>query len=144
MKKLGNISEYSEEREKNLLKVYFNHLRTCKYISMPNVFNTIIRMPAERFFVSSSRATVVIAAVEHGDRLEYMRPNKRRMFYEIYKRYKALRENDSSSSISRLVGKVVSQPAPEFYISASSAKIIILKARKKWFEKKAKKRQQSF
>lgn len=144
MKKIGNTSEYSEERAENLLKVYFSYLRTCKYISMPNVFDTVIHMPAERFWVSSSRATVVIAAVEHGDKLEYMRPNKRKMFYEIYRRYKVLREKDCNSSVAKLVRKVVLQPAPEFYISASSAKIIILKARKKWFEKKLKKQQRSF
>lgn len=144
MKKIGNISEHADERADDLLDVYFSYLHACKYVSMPIVFASIVDMPAKRFWVSSSRATVVVSAIIHGDKLDYMRPNKREMFMEIYRRYLKLRRNDAVSSVARLVQKVVSQPAPKFYISASSAKIIILKARKEWFKKDLRKRRHSF
>lgn len=139
MKNFGCKSEYHRERTRDLLCAYFRYLESCKRVSMPDVFNNVVDMPAARFWVSASRATVVVASIMRGDKLLYMRPNKREMFFEIHRRVVALRIKNSDWSIPRLIDAVISQPAPKFYLAPGSARVLILKARKQWFAEKSKK-----
>lgn len=141
MKNFGSISEHSHERSMDLLRAYFLCIESCKRVRMPDIFDNVINMPATRFWVSSPRTKVVIAAIESGDDLSYMRPNKKEMFFEIHRRVKHLQSSHPNRSLSQLVDIAIVQPAPKFYLSASSAKIIILKARKKWFQEKSKRLQ---
>lgn len=100
---------------------------------MPDVFRNVVDMPASRFWVSPSRAAVVVAGIMRGDTLRYMRPNKREMFFEIHRRVMILRRSRVGWSVRRLADAVVSQPAPKFYLAPGSARSLILKARKQWF-----------
>ena len=100
---------------------------------MPDVFKKIVDMPASRFWVSTPRAAVVIACIMRGDKLHYMRPNKREMFFEIYRRVIKLRLKYSDWSMPKLIETVIAQPAPKFYLAPGSARALILKARKQWF-----------
>lgn len=90
-------------------------------------------MPAARFWVSASRAAVVVASIMRGDKLLYMRPNKREMFFEIHRRVIELRHTCSDWSMPKLIEAVIAQPAPKFYLAPGSARVLILKARKQWF-----------
>ena len=90
-------------------------------------------MPASRFWVSASRAAVVLADITRGDNLCSMRPNKREMYFEIHRRVKELKQRHINWSIPQLIEAVIAQPAPKFYLAPGSARVIILKARKKWF-----------
>lgn len=139
MKHFGSVCEFAEERADDLLKAYFVYIRSCHYLRMDDLLNAIVNMPASRFWISAPRAAVVISSMDRGDALEGMRPNKREMFREIYRRYLSLRGSFPNAPVARLVRIVVSQPAPKFYMSPSSAKIIILKARKSWFREKSRK-----
>lgn len=141
MKKFGSKSEYSHERTRDLLKAYFYYIKTCRYISMSDIFKRIVEMPASRFWVSSSRASVVVASIMRGDDLHYMRSNKREMFLEIYRRFVALRAKQPNLSLPRLIEKVIAQPAPKFYLAPGSARVLILRARKQWFTEKLKRLQ---
>lgn len=141
MKNFGSKSEYAQERTRDLLKAYFRYLKTCKHIRMPEVFKHIVEMPASRFWVSSQRAAVVVASIIRGDDLHYMRSTKREMFFEIYRRVVELRATRPELSLLRLVEIVLALPAPKFYLSPGSARVLILKARKQWFSEKLKKHQ---
>ena len=138
MKYFGSKSEYHHERTRDLLRAYFFYLDTCRHVSMPDVFKKVVDMPAARFWVSASRATVVVASIMRGDKLHYMRPNKREMFFEIHRRVVALRVKNTDWSIPRLIEAVIAQPAPKFYLAPGSARVLILKARKQWFAEKSK------
>lgn len=133
MKYFGSKSEYHRERTADLLNAYFRILETCKHVSMPNVFKNVVNMPASRFWVSASRAAVVLADIMRGDNLCSMRPNKREMYFEIHRRVKELQQRHINWSIPQLIEAVIAQPAPKFYLAPGSARVIILKARKKWF-----------
>lgn len=141
MKNFGSACEFADERAADLLQAYFAYIESCVFVRMPEVFESVVNSPARRFYISAPRAAVVVAAMDKGDTLSSMRPNKREMFVEIYRRYMALRVNAPSAPVAHLVRQIVEQPAPKFYLSASSAKIIILKARKLWFKEKSKKMQ---
>ena len=138
MKNFGSKSEHADARTRDLLRAYFRHLETCKHVSMPDVFKSVVEMSASRFWVSASRAAVVVAAIGRGDKLGYMRPNKREMFLEIHSRVCALRKVNPDWSLPRLVEYVISRPAPKFYLAPGSARVLILKARKVWFANKFK------
>lgn len=133
MKYFGSNSEYHAERSRDLLRAYFHYLRTCRHVAMPDVFRRVVEMPASRFWVSASRAAVVVARIMRGDRLSHMRPNKREMFFEIHRRVMELRPSRLGWSMPRLIEFVLEQPAPKFYLAPGSARVLILKARKKWF-----------
>lgn len=138
MKYFGSKSVYHDRRTRDILRAYFSYLEACDNVRMPDVFRHVVNMPAERFWVSTPRATVVVAGIDRGDKLLYMRQNKREMFFEIHRRVVALRKRYPNWTLPRLVGEVVAQPAPKFYIAPGSARVIILRARKKWYEDKRK------
>lgn len=143
MKNFGSVSEFNSERTNDLLRAYFRYLEICSHVSMPDVFRNVVDMPAARFWVSASRAAVVIASINRGDKLLYMRPNKREMFFEIHRRVMLLRQTRSDWSASQLIEAVIAQPAPKFYLAPGSARVLILKARKQWFAERSKHRPRS-
>lgn len=128
--------EYSEERLVDLMKEYDKYLASVSNISMPDVYNHLANVPSRRFWVSDTRAAVVIRSIEAGsDILNSMWPTKREMYEEIHRRVKALRARVNKPLI-ELCAAVVIQPAPKFYLSADSIKIMVCKARKEWQKRK--------
>lgn len=129
--------EYSKERSDDLMRAYDEYLASCDYIRMPEVYNNIVNMPSRRFWVSDIRAALVIAAMMRGEvRLNKMCASKREMYEEIYRRVAILREKYPLKTTSELCAMVVIQPAPKFYLTPGSAKIMICKARKEWIKRK--------
>ena len=139
MKPLGTKFEYEAERNENLMRAYRQLLGDVCHISMPNIYDQLVDMPAERFWVSEERAAIVISKMLRGDRLSDMRPNKREMFREIYRRVKNMRKDNPSLSVCECVHKVVRNAAPKFYLTPGSAKVIICRIKQKWFDERKKK-----
>lgn len=97
-------------------------------------------MPSRRFWVSDIRAALVISAMIRGETdLNTMWPLKKEMYEEIYSRVLTLQEEHPELTISELCAKVIVQPAPKFYLTPGSAKIMVCKARKQWIQEKWKK-----
>lgn len=133
---VGSTLEYTEERITALMEEYDRYIASCDYIRMSEVFDHIVNQPCRRFWVSNIRAAVVVARMLKGYKLKNMRPSKKEMFQEIFRRVCALKETYPSMSLFQLVTEVVAQPAPKFYLTASSAKIMVYKAKKEWYAKK--------
>ena len=132
----GAALEFSDERIDALMREYDRYIHFCDQINMPEVFRHIVSRPCSRFWVTPTRAAVIVAKIERGDPLPRMRPCKKKMFIEIHRRVSALREARPCWSYPRLIAEVVSSPAPEFYISPAYARIIVYKHKKAWYEKK--------
>lgn len=130
--------EYAEERMQDLMRAYDEYISSCDYIRMPDVYAAIVNMEARRFWVSDIRATKVIYAMLRGVNIKGMRPLKREMFEEILRRVLALRKKRPELTIRACCSIVVASPAPQFYITPGSAKIMVCKARKKWIQEKLK------
>ena len=135
----GSNLEFTQDRINALMEHYDRYIASCPYIRMSEVFDFIVNQPCRRFWVSHIRAAVVIARMLKGYKLTNMRPSKREMFQEICRRVCKLREQFPSASISQLVAEVIAQPAPKFYLTPSSAKIMVYKAKKEWYAKKIQK-----
>lgn len=132
--------EYSQERIDDLMRVYDEYIASCSHIRMPEVYDKIVNMPSRRFWVSDIRAALVVSSIMRGNAgLNGMWPLKREMYEEIYHRVLALGEKCPELSIYELCAKVVVQPAPKFYLTPGSAKMMVCKARKKWLQEKWKK-----
>lgn len=141
MKKEGSGFEYKEQRDRALLRAYYE-LRGNKYPSEHDFFEAVVNAPSERFWVSEERATAVVASMIRGKKLDNMLQNKASMFEEIHRRVLELRKSRPNEPLSYLVFDVVNQPAPKFYITPKSAKVIICKIKKekkKCYEEKKRK-----
>ena len=138
MKHHGAIMEYAEERMQDLMRAYDEYISSCDYIRMPDVYAAIVNMEARRFWVSDIRATKVIYAMLRGVNIKGMRPLKREMFEEILRRVLDLRKKRPELTIRACCSIVVASPAPKFYLTPGSAKIMVCKARKKWIQEKLK------
>jgi hypothetical protein len=87
--------------------------------------------------VSDIRAALVVSAMIRGEaHLETMNITKREMYEEIHRRVMLMLEDNPNKTISELCSIVVAQPAPKFYITPGSAKIMVCKARKEWNRRK--------
>lgn len=131
MKKKGTISQLQHERDDDLMRAFQQELAGRPHILLPEVLNSVVSSPSKRFWVTSERAAIVIYNMMKGDELEHMRPLKRKMFREIYRRVMKLKANYPQLSIPILTEQVVAEPAPEFYITPGSAKVIISRIRKR-------------
>ena len=140
-KTVGSTLEYSLERNQALMQEYRKYISSCKHISMRKFFTIVVECPCRRFWVSNIRAAVVVAGMMKGDDLSNMRATKREMFQEIFNRVVALKADYPKMSLFQLVSEVVAQPAPKFYLTPDSAKIMFYKARKEWYAKKKRRRQ---
>ena len=132
MKRKGNKMIYADERIDDLMSCYFKYIRECPHINMNDVYAHIVEMPASRFWVSEKRASTIVYAISRGDKLPSLRPLKRMMFEEIYRRCIKLQKRHPSLTLGQCCEIVVAEPAPRFYISAGSAKIIMSRIRRKW------------
>jgi hypothetical protein len=136
MKHYGSAFEYERERNHDLMKAYKEEIRTCGFISVPEVCARIVEKPSARFWVSEERAAIIISHMMRGGSLDNMRPQKKEMFEEIFRRAMLLKEKLPHLSPYQLAYRVVRQPAPKFYLTPGSAKTIICKIRNKWYEKR--------
>ncbi len=137
MRHFGSKFEHEQERNEDIMRAYFEQIRSCENIYLPQILKRVVNMPSKRFWVSAERAAIVVSGMMRGDKLEHIkRPTKREMFYEIYNRVVQLRKQQPNASIFELTLQVVQEPAPKFYLTPGSAKVIIHKARQQWYEKR--------
>lgn len=141
MKHTGAKMEYYKERIDDLMTRYDEYILLHEHIYMPEVYSTIVNMPSRRFWVSDNRATFVVSKMLHGeeDITKSMWPTKKEMYEEICRRVKAMMQEFPEHSIYELCSIAIEQPAPKFYITPGTAKIMICKAKRKWQEEKLRK-----
>lgn len=136
MKYHGCILEFTDQRNKELMKAFRETVRQQTFIDITEVSEKMVNLPCSRFWVSEERAHVVITALFKGKPvLRTMRPLKQEMFQEIYNRVIALRKQRPHLSLFELVMKVVNSPAPKFYIRPRCAMDIIYKIKKGFYKK---------
>lgn len=141
MKHFGSIMECAEERITDLMQAYDDYISSCTYIRMPECYNFLAYQPAPRFYVSDIRAALVVSAMLDRRTKAYdnIRPLKREMFQEICRRVVIMQKEIPHMTVHECCKKVVLQPAPKFYISANTAKMLICKNREEWKRRKLRK-----
>lgn len=139
MRKLGSKFEYESLRNHELRKAYKRAMVTSANIRSTECLKIAVNSPCSRFWVSEERAAVVIAALMRGEKpLDNMGSNKREMYNEIYNRFIKVFNENPEQPIRDLVHDIVMQPAPKFYLTPTSAGVILskMKEKKLWTKKK--------
>lgn len=121
------------------MRAYHKLISASDFICLPHIYKEVVNLPSARFWVSEERAAIVISSMMKGNRLLDMRPTKREMFKEIYRRAMLLKKEQPALSVYDIAFKVVRQPAPRFYITPGYAKSIIFYAKKEWYEERKRK-----
>lgn len=135
MKYFGSILDFTEERNKELIRVYGEKFAEADYIVMPEIFEKVANSPCSRFWVSEERAAIVISTMLAKKPLPNMRKNKREMFEEIFRRFLILREKYPEKSIYSLSVMVVYQPAPKFYMTPRTVGELIYRIKNGWYDR---------
>lgn len=130
MKKKNSVSEFTSERNAILVEHFRRQLATQSKIDLQRVFKGVVDQPAPRFWVSETRAAVIISKLLKGeDPLADMYQQKREMYLELFSRVKELLNVLPDASITDLVFEAVNQPAPKSYMSWQRARDVINKER---------------
>ena len=143
MKYFGSILDFTEERNKELIRVYGEKFAEADYIVMPEIFEKVANSPCSRFWVSEERAAIVISTMLAKKPLPNMRKNKREMFEEIFRRFLILREKYPEKSIYSLSIMVVYQPAPKFYMTPRTVGELIYRIKNGWYDRQYNRYKQS-
>ena len=138
MKSKGSSATYRQERDKDLIRVYREVIARHTHIHLPSVIEEVVSSPSKRFWVSEERAKIVIAEMTRGKSLENMNQTRRNMYIEIYRRVLLMQQSRPDLPLSRLVELVIDEPAPCFYLTPQSAKVILHRIKKRcaYLEKK--------
>ena len=141
MKNHGCILEFTNERNDELMRAFREAINNRTFIDITEISEEVVNMPCSRFWVSEERAMVVVAAlIKRKPVLDAMRPTKREMFQEIYKRFLLLQKQLPHVSMAELVFKTVNSPAPKFYMTPRSAMETIYKIKKGFYNQRKAKR----
>lgn len=133
MKHTGSCCDFSEARNRDLLRAYHHVLRSAPCIRLSDVFRRVVRMPSARFWVSTGRALDVCNMIARKGfaALARMNHTRRAMYIEIYRRTEAHLARHPNASLSDAVCAVLRGPAPCFYLTPASAKTILNRYRGK-------------
>lgn len=138
MKRQGSKFPLEAERNRGLLKAFRELFPTHDNFDLL-FYQHIADSPAERFWVTEERATLVVLSMLKGCGLSKMIPSRAEMYKEIYRRYLELRKRRPGQPVALLVGEIVNQPAPKFYMTAKSVREIIYRLKRKCYEERKKK-----
>lgn len=131
MRKKNSVSDFTSERNAMLTAHFKRQLAAQSRIDLRRAFKGAADQPAPRFWVSETRAAVVIARLMRGEEiLDDMYKEKKEMYLEILRRVRELHEKYPEISVADLVADVVNQRAPRSYISWQRAKTIIYNERR--------------
>lgn len=131
MKKLGSTSDFTAQRDKELMAAFRQELIESRGVPLRELFGRAAKRPCSRFWVSELRAAEVISKMLQGVYPENTPPQKGRMYEEILKRVKEWRSHHPGQPLSNAIFEVVNSVAPEFYISEKSTRVIIYRLRRK-------------
>lgn len=134
MKKSGSISEFIEQRDRELAAA-FREILLSADMQLSEMFAAAAKRPCSRFWVGESRAFRVIKEMLEGHTSTQtgssMLVKKQEMYGEILRRVKERLSADSGCSLEQAVHEAVNSPAPEFYITEKSARVIIYRIRRR-------------
>lgn len=131
MKKPGSVVEFSHKRDDELWRAYRRAIAESGVVTADRLYTLTAASPTTRFWVSERRASEVMGAMLRGVSIENMSQTKKEMFAEIFRRFSDYRHKFPASSIYEATFAAVNSPAPKFYLTPNSVKIILYQIRRK-------------
>lgn len=144
MKTAGAILEFTRERNDDIMRVYRQELKQTLDLNgmvyMPTLLNRVANSQASRFWVSEERATAVISLMLRGRQVKGLRPTKKAMFDEIFRRVRIILGDDVDIktlpplTLRNIVREVIEQKAPSFYLTGRTIGEIVYRVKKGWYD----------
>lgn len=123
MKRKGNTSDYTAERNAELRAAFFNQ---GIYSTSDESLAKTLRTPTSRYWVDPSRARDVISRIEKDpESTSTMYPQRRRMYDDLFRRYQEIRRQFPGQAKIHSVTMAVFSRAPEFFLTPSAARKIL-------------------
>ena len=123
MKRKGNKSDFTAERDAELRAAFFNQ---GVYSTCDEVMKKTVKTPASRFWVDPDRARDIMSRIEKDpESISSMKPERQRMYMALYKRYEQLRRQYPSDPKIKPASMALFSAAPEFFLSPATARSII-------------------
>lgn len=133
MKHKGNVCELNTDRADDLMRTWREiFLQAPPRTTCHQLLAELARRPARRFYVSEERALDVVTRISHGNAMQRMNHTRKEMYAEIHRRTVDLLRRTPGMTLREAVAKVVHGPAPHFYLTPKSMKVIFYRIRKKW------------
>lgn len=135
MKRQGSTSDFMATRNRELLQTLRQLIVTTRGVAMNDLYAMAARSPCSRFWVSEKRACEVVSRMLRGIDTEIdALPQRNRMYREIFLRVLEWRRHNPGHPLTDAVFAAVNSPAPEFYITPESAKVIISRIMQKKYK----------
>ncbi len=131
MKRKGSFNDFAHKRNAEIMGNYRKVLRGREVVSVKDMLRQVADAPYSQFWVSELRAADILSCLFRGkDVLKGMRPSKRAMYEELYRRACRVRERFPTMSIIDVAWKVVHTEAPRLYLDPSAVKVYISRMKK--------------
>lgn len=131
MKNRGLGDSFIPERDDDLIRAYEEEIKHGGYRGIDVIMEIVVNSPTKRFWITPERIIEVVRLKRNGKlKLENYTHTKRAMYTELLSRFKKVETaHPEWMDIDKAI-EVVYQPAPSFYITPQSAKVILCKRRK--------------
>lgn len=103
-------------------------IHEADYINLPEIFRKMARTPVPRFYVSESRAFMVINERHRSGRWSVKGTQRLAMYEEIYRRALALLSRGEFDNLYDCVFEAVNTPAPRLYLTPRSCRTLLYAA----------------
>ena len=118
-----------EERDRAVFDAYNEAIKHQTFKTQEDAFEYVRTHAAPRFFIEPEFCTTVICRMLRGEPMGIKGEHQMRKFNVLFHRYKEfLSANPTYSSIV-ICSIIVNEPAPEFFISNRSVRLIIARQR---------------
>lgn len=135
MKRPGSTSDFMATRNRELLQTLRQLIVTTRDVPMSRLYAMAAQSPCSRFWVSEKRACEVISRMLRGEDTEVdSLPLRNRMYREIFNRVCKWQSENPGHPLTDAVFAAVNSPAPEFYVTPDSAKVIISRIMQKRYK----------
>lgn len=115
---MKNDYDISKQFQDDLIKAYNSVAGRCW--TQLEAYQEAVKQPAPRYYVSARQAAQILAPMIRGDfeRVNFMQPNKQRMYRSLLERVIELSEKRAfiGKSLIYIVRFAVISPAPEFFV----------------------------
>ncbi len=126
-------TELKKQRDRDLYAAYVEGLRQRTFASLGEASEYARKQTAPQYYISARTASLLIHKIQNKVSLIDVHESSRRRIWQLYDRYQEyLRENpDTKEAREIILEKLVETPAPEFFLSGSRAKHIIIEERRR-------------
>lgn len=128
MKKIGNVCDFTQERNAELCRMFRRLIHEADYIDLQKIFRKMARTPVPRFYVSESRAFIVINERHRSGKWTVKGELRQAMYEEIYRRALEMLERGDFDNLYDCVFEAVNTPAPRFYLTPRSCRTLLYNA----------------